>query len=283
MVTVCRSDHAGMRVVEHLVVGKHPDPLRCEDAVVVEGPLVAVIDGETDKSGKTVTSDEGEVTSGRFAARVLAGAIRSMPSLPPFAAVAYLSGVLDTAVTAACGKIDGLERPAAAVAVFDSTRRVVWRVGDCPFRVGDRVWDEPKRIDRVTGDFRAAYYAALTDAGKVPEPADQDPGRAAIMPLLRIQTSLTNVSGEFGYGMINGTPVPQEFVTVVEVPDDVHEIVLASDGYPTVPRTLSLAEAELLELLEVDPLCVGPLRSTKGLVSGMRSYDDRCWVRVRLD
>ena len=143
-------------------------------------------------------------------------------------------------------------------------------------------WNTPKRIDQITSDFRAAFLAA-TGGGYHDDPSCADPGREAILPLLSAQVSLANVPGEFGYGVLNGTPVPPEFIEVVQLSEAAREVVLASDGYPSLPATLAEAEAELAHLLVLDPSCVGSLRSTKGLVPGMLSFDDRSWIRIALD
>lgn len=273
-----------MRILERHVVGKYPEPLRCEDMIVVHDPIVAVIDGATDKSGKLITAAEGTVTSGRFAATVIAKAIENLPvGTTAEAAVAHLTAALHTAIEEACGPVAPHERPSASVVLLDLSARHVWRVGDCPFRIDTQTWNTPKLIDRVTSDFRAAFLAAAGSVTSTVESAADDPGREAIQPLLRIQGNLANVRGEFGYGVLDGTAVPAEFIEVVALPPTAREVVLASDGYPSLTATLAEAEAELAHLLALDPSCVGPLRSTKGLVPGTLSFDDRSWIRIAID
>jgi hypothetical protein len=272
-----------VRILEQHVVGKHPDQRLCEDMVVVHGPFVAVIDGATDKSGKRITTTEGSITSGRFAASVLATAVESLQAgVSPAAAVRHFTTVLGAAIDEACGPSEPNERPSASIVMLDTSAGLVWRVGDCPFRIDADTWNTPKRIDRVTSNFRAAFLAA-TAGGYRDDPSCTDPGREAILPLLRAQGNLANVLGEFGYGVLNGTPVPPRFIEVVQLPEAACEVVLASDGYPSLPPTLAEAEAELARLLVLDPSCVGPLRSTKGLLPGMLSFDDRSWIRIALD
>lgn len=267
-----------MKVVEQSVIGKASDPARCEDVVVITNSLIAVIDGATDKSGVPVRSEYGETSSGRFAALVVAAALeQSTPGQDPTLTVAQISAALNDAIRLCIGQVDDHARPTASVVVFDTELRAVWRVGDCPFRIDSELHSKPKRIDEVISTFRAAFLAAS------PEPqGPTDVGREAILPLLRIQGALANKPGEFGYGVIDGREVPREFVEVFSVASGATEIVLASDGYPTLPATLSDAETELVALLLSDPLCTGPLRGTKGLIPGQRSFDDRAWVRVVL-
>jgi hypothetical protein len=265
-----------MNIIETVVAGKHPDPARCEDRLITTGHLVAVIDGATDKSGRTVQTPAGDVTTGRFAADVCAAVLEHLaPGTSPREAVTALTDALDIAIHAALGAIDAADRPNASVVVYDETVGVVWAVGDCQFRIDDVVYLSTKRIDQITSDFRAAFLAASREAD-----TGVDVGREAILPLLRIQGRFANQQGEFGYGVINGTPVPDDFITVVPVPPSSREIVLASDGYPTLPATLALAEDDLGEALAADPQCVAVLRSTKGLSAGAVSFDDRAWVRI---
>jgi hypothetical protein len=266
-----------MRVLETKLAGKHPDPIKCEDRLVLTGGLVAVVDGATDKSGITIDSPYGPISTGRFAADVVAGVLeRSTPGVSPAAMVAEITATLDAAIERTIGNVRPHDRPAASVVVFDPTARLVWRVGDCALRIDDTVFAPHKRIDQVTSDFRSAMLAATPPTG------DHDHGREAVLPLLRMQGVFANTIGEFGYGVLNGTSVPSEYLEVFSLAVDATEIVLASDGYPELSANLGVAEARLAALLEIDPWCVGPLRSTKGLQPGLQSFDDRAWVRIEL-
>lgn len=269
-----------MRILEQFVRGKHPDDGLCEDVVVATDQLVAVVDGATDKAGLRFPTSDGASTGGRFAALLLAEELSTLePGTPPRDAVAALSRALDAAIVAQAGQLPAYARPSASVVVYDHVLGRVWRVGDCSFRLDTSAHLGGKTIDRVTADFRAAYLATLDEAA----PADgTDPGREVILPLLRRQADLANRPGEFGYGVLNGMPVPAEFIEQVVVDPSVRDLVLASDGYPTLPGTLKDAEDNLRAALEADPQCVAELRSTKGLMAGLRSFDDRAWVRVSL-
>ncbi len=267
-----------MEVVEKSVVGKSSDATRCEDLLVITEHLVAVIDGSTDVSGVLVRSGSDKITPGRFAALAVADALeKSDPGQDPVTTVAHISKALYEATKAAVNHADGCGLPAASIVVFNSELRVVWRVGDCPFRIDSNLYNKQKRIDEVTSSFRAAFITASTEKHET-----RDLGREAILPLLRIQGLLANKTGEFGYGRIDGRAVPLEFVEVYDVPAGTREIVLASDGYPTLPSTLAKAEEDLADRLAKDPSCTGLLRGTKGLEPGQNSFDDRAWVRVVL-
>ncbi|WP_231954516.1 hypothetical protein [Actinoplanes derwentensis] len=69
---------------------------------------------------------------------------------------------------------------------------------------------------------------------------------------------------------------------VRSVPEDVTELVMASDGYPVIGRTLAESESVLADLLERDPWCVRELAGTKGVLAGQTSFDDRAYLRLRI-
>ena len=61
------------------------------------------------------------------------------------------------------------------------------------------------------------------------------------------------------------------------------EVVLATDGYPILRGDLQSSEDALKELLTEDPLLHRRYRSTKAPVGPDGSFDDRCYVRLRLE
>ena len=67
-----------------------------------------------------------------------------------------------------------------------------------------------------------------------------------------------------------------------QVPKGVSQVVITSDGYPRILPSLQQSEDLLARLLAEDPLCIGPLRSTKGVKPGNASFDDRAYLRIRL-
>jgi glycerophosphoryl diester phosphodiesterase len=71
-------------------------------------------------------------------------------------------------------------------------------------------------------------------------------------------------------------------VTVHRLPDHESQLVIASDGYPRILPTLKACEESLACLLARDPMCVGPLRGTKGITPGHSSYDDRAYLRLQV-
>ena len=56
-------------------------------------------------------------------------------------------------------------------------------------------------------------------------------------------------------------------------------VVLASDGYPVLRKTLKECENELDYIRQNDPMCFRLFRSTKGIKQGNASFDDRAFCK----
>lgn len=248
--------------------------------------FAAVIDGATDKSGRSY----GDLTGGALAARHVAAALERLgPEAEAAAAVAAITAELDT--MRAHWNIDPEDRvaPSAVAVIFAVRARQVWRVGDShlAWRAGG-AWTRhvgEKAVDVAAASARAAYLTCLLEGGAtVAELAAEDPGRAMILPILMRQSQLANSDAEhpFAYGVLDGTAVPARFIETFTLPGDVEEVVMASDGYLDPAETLTGAEDELAVSLAGDPLRIGDRPATKGLAPGANSFDDRTYVRLQL-
>ncbi len=278
------SHEPALRVVERFVVGKHGDPDRCEDLILVSGRFGAVLDGATDNHAVTFNG----VAPGRFAVQVCAETIAALPdSIDARAAVDRLTAALGrtAAVARRDGPADALKpaRPALSMIVYSAVRHEIWRVGDCAFLI-DGDGDNPESlIDLAAIGARSAYLHSLLAAGVSRDALlDDDPGRALIAPLLRAQRALGNRDDDnpYAFGCIDGTPVPDRFLDVIAVPVEADEVVLASDGYPELRPTLAESERLLADILAEDPLCISRNPATKGLGPGQVSFDDRAYLRL---
>lgn len=252
----------------------------CEDGIVVTRHFAAVIDGMTDKTGSRYDGMSG----GRYVMRTLTAAITDLdPNLDAHKALCLLTDAVDRALPAG---LTSMQRPAASVTMFSATHREIWQVGDVGFRWKGRPAHRGRHIsEQINADMRAAYLTSLLLTGSTREEllAD-DPGRRLIQPMLEREPLFINNpdAGPFAYPAVNGLPVPEHLLTVEQVPDDVHEIIMASDGYPRIKSTLAESEEELKRLLAQDPLCIDGLRGTKGLKPGNLSYDDRSYLRLSI-
>ena len=271
-----------MKVVEEFLAAKTGNGADCEDGIVVTEGFAAVIDGATDKTRRQFSGLRG----GRFAMLACADAVRSLePAADASAALAHLSATL-------AGRLPDClnpgERPSAVVAVYSQARQEVWQIGDVSFwhsGLGEGGSWRRKTVDRYATDIRVAVLHAELARGADPVAlARNDPGREAIIGLLRHQGIFCNNpgAGEWAYPAIDGSMVPPDLVTIHHIPLGVTELVLASDGYPCVLPTLEASEQKLIQLLAIDPLCVGPLRGTKAVAPGNISFDDRAYLRIAL-
>jgi glycerophosphoryl diester phosphodiesterase len=84
------------------------------------------------------------------------------------------------------------------------------------------------------------------------------------------------------YAAIDGFAIPADGITVQKIPHTITTVVLASDGYPFLRASLVESEHALADLLQRDPLLFQAYKSTKGLVRGNMSFDDRAYVKVQL-
>lgn len=269
-----------MNVVERFVASKTRNPDACEDGLFLGEHFVAVVDGATDKSGRRFAGLSG----GRFVMLVLVDAMASLPrDVDVVSAIRLLTEHLAAELP---DDLSVEDRPSAAATLYSAVRREIWQIGDVGFWYDGRaVTSQPKEVDRINSQMRGAVLRAEMLRGLTTDQlATEDPGREAIKPLLTRQALFANNSaaGSLGYAVFDGRPVPLELVNVIRVPKEVTELVLASDGYPEVCRTLAESEARLKTLVAEDPLCVGPLAGTKGVTDGNESYDDRAYLRLEI-
>lgn len=276
---VCQPLGVRWSVVETFVQSKSADRA-CEDLVVTTSDFAAVIDGATDETGTLY----GGKTGGLLAAETLASTIAQLSARSTAREFAdRLSTDLGLAASQA-GRHDGSSErwPSASLVCLSFVRHEIWRIGDCSFLVDGEPNIGTKRVDDAAYGFRAAINASLLAAGTpLEEILRSDPGAAFARPLFDVQQQLTNHEGPWGYGCINGRPVPDRFVEVFPLAPDVDEVVLASDGFPDLRTTLEESEIRLRELLEIDPAAVAELWAVgKALRPGANSVDDRAYLRV---
>ncbi|MEU9705795.1 hypothetical protein [Streptomyces sp. NPDC047981] len=261
-----------------------------EDRLLIAGDpsdvtCCAVVDGATDKSGR----DYGGMSGGSRAADQVIATLTMLPATAtPSDALAMVTAGL-AALRRRWGiESDDLLGPSAVAAVLLAGRRQIVRVGDVHVGIGrDGVWEyhpADKDVDRAAAGARAALLHCLLAQGADPARlAATDPGRHMVSEILTAQNALANRddASPFGFGLLDGRPVPRRHVEVFDLDDTVDEVVLASDGYLRPAPTLETAERELAADLAADPLRIGAHPSTKGVAPGSSSFDDRTWVRLR--
>jgi glycerophosphoryl diester phosphodiesterase len=274
------SSSRAYQIVERFVQGKAADAERCEDVVVVTDAFAAVIDGATSKSPRR----PGTVSPGRMLALALAEVIHDLdPVLDARSAVDQLT---ERAHTLTQAHPHVTEHAAASVVMLSFMRGEVWRVGECLFRIGSEEFASRNRLEANVAAVRAAYnQIQLLSGATLEELRARDVGRELILPILKSQHALLNLSSEstFAFGAIDGRRVPDRFIEVHSIPAGRCDVVLCSDGYPRALPSLAEAEEHLAKLLAKDPLCISDFLATKGMGLEDLSYDDRAFVRLRCD
>lgn len=265
-----------MKILEHSLCGKWNDPAVCEDELIVRPQLVAVVDGATSKSGRLFHG----MSSGQYASQCLARRLRA-DDIPEKDGTQIFS-CLDQCLRASWPTPAPSEHelPRASAIVYNDYFKQIWVYGDCQCMINGVAHSHTKPVDTLLADLRSFYleYHLLHGADEN-SLFREDPGREAIVPLLNMQFSFENQPGPWGYPVLNGNGIcPEMIVTYTVHPGD--EIVLASDGYPHLMETLEKSEQALRQALHTDPHCYRSNRSTKGLMTGAISFDDRCYCRI---
>ena len=273
-----------MRILESFILGKENNPLTCEDGVFISEKLVAVIDGVTAKGSRMWNGHK----SGYFAKEVLLQTLQELVDGDDNCLLAdeqrsvLLLEKLDMALYDAVLSQGGddmptEEYPRASIILYNDITKEVISYGDCQCSMGGRIHSHGKEVDRLNSDLRAYHleYQLLCGA-TIEELAQNDPGRAAIKENLRIQLGFENRKGEFGYPVLNGCGIEKTLIKRYKVREgDV--VILASDGYPRLGKSLEESERALQQILREDPMCFRVYRSTKGVMPGNVSFDDRAF------
>ena len=138
-----------------------------------------------------------------------------------------------------------------------------------------------KEIDILMSKLRSfiIHYLKEKEYFTIDELLLNDKGREMIVPFLKMQSFFQNNEIKYGYNVIDGQETKYDEYYINQ---DVSEIVLSSDGYPSLKRTLEDSENYLKLILEKDPLMYNLFLSTKGLSKNNNSFDDRTYLRFKL-
>ena len=264
-----------MEIIESFICGKKADVLKNEDLLLITDDFIAVIDGVSAKNGRLFDG----VTGGRRAAEKVCEAITTFDR-------SITAKEATEKITNAIAELYEKDEPkgtaAAGAIIFSKARNEIWSVGDCQCLINGKLFSHEKEIDRINSDMRALILEIAKREGKTQEELLQkDVGREFIMPILENQHIFANKTGSFSYGVLNGTPVPDEHIIIHKVKAG-DEIVLASDGYPELFSTLSESEEYLEKIIKENPLCDREYRSTKGKEKYNISFDDRTYIRFKV-
>lgn len=265
-----------MRILEQFIKGKKPDESLCEDFLFYNENFIVVADGVTAKD----TILFGGETGGRVAARLICEAVAEFNlDIDAFEA----TRILTEKIRQLCDEHNNGGSAAASVIIYSNHHHEIWSIGDCQCIINGEFFSHGKEIDRIVSDMRALVLEIARLEGVTDEELSQnDPGRAFVLPIIKKQKLLANGNGKFAYGVINGIPVNKKNIVVHKVKSG-DEIVLASDGYPELCPTLEESERKLHHQLKINHLCDGEYRSTKGLQKNCTSFDDRTYIKFRVE
>lgn len=280
-----------MRIIEQSIISKYPDQKLCEDGLFISDDFIAVADGVTTKGHLSWPTDGDSqtalsMTSGCYAKEVILSALQTMPGhIDAPSAIDYLNHSLTLASLSRIHILEEqpTERLQAVVVIFSRIRREVWSFGDCQCIIDNQLYSESKKLDGLLSQIRSLYNETELLLGRTVEDLSaEDSGRRYILPLLGRQLLFANKGGEYGYDVLDGFSICPDHVVIHPVKTG-SEIILASDGYPELHPTLAESEAALTKIVDTDPLCIHDYKSTKGVVKGNVSFDDRTYIRFIAD
>jgi hypothetical protein len=268
-------------VVESLSRSKYGDPERGDDRLVITQNFVAVLDGATETSGARYDG----LSSGRFVAEIGAQVLENLDAnITAIETVQQLNQAVGESLLRVKPDKTPNYSPCFVMVVFSAARKEIWRVGDCQYLLDGKGDNPSLQVDVVTTKLRSLIVRSHLAQGKtIEELLQYDPSQKHLTSYYVMQTVFRNyIEDPFGYGTIDGTRVPDQYIEVIKIPEQTKSIVLASDGYPDLRASLAESETVLSEILAQDPLCYDLFLAQRGLSPDRESFDDRTYVRLEL-
>ena len=171
------------------------------------------------------------------------------------------------------------DRLTCSAIVFSRLQREIWMVGDCQGLVNGELIDNPKPAEAELAAMRAEEVKRLLAEGHIVEDlCRNDIARPVIIPrMLETMKQQNN-----GYSVIDGFPIDRRHIRIIPLDFRPWEIVLASDGYPVLCKTMAESEAALQQQRATDPLNIGTFQATKAFHPDFNSFDDRAYIRFQV-
>ena len=276
-----------MEVIEQFIQSKTGDMATCEDGYLITEHFVALVDGATNKSTMQYDGD----SPGKVATRLCLDVFKVLP--PESSAIDAVTAMNESIISfyRQKGVYDLVKnnpsaRCTASSVVYSAARKELWFLGDCMAIANGKVYQFQKNLDQVLSNLRSLVIHVERSRGATE--ADllaHDVSRERILEFLQLQTELQNspYACEFTYHVLDGIfDRPQDHIHIVPIDGTSDEVVLSSDGYPQVFPTLEETERHLADTITSDPLCYKIFKSTKGVVEGNVSFDDRSYIRFTI-
>ena len=86
---------------------------------------------------------------------------------------------------------------------------------------------------------------------------------------------------QHGYSVFDGMLVPKNKIKICKFGSGTH-LIIATDGYPKLFRTLKESENFLKELMEKDPIGYKYNYFGRSIENGHLSFDDRTYVSIKI-
>lgn len=267
-----------IEIIESFILGKREDQNLNEDGMVVTNNYIAVIDGASS------ASVFNGISGGLLAKNIIVSALETMDNIEDgFEVIEKLNLLLHQAQKEFPeSELNPSKRMFASLVIYNINTCQIWNYGDCPFVVNGIIHQYDKKIDVLNANIRSfVNQYALTTGKSIEDILHDDIGAKAITQMLDFQNTFANKVAEYGYPILDGYALCRELFEIVDVfPGD--EIILATDGYPKICSSLNESEMELQRLLISDPLCIGENKAVKCRYEGLKSFDDRCYIRFKV-
>ncbi len=271
-----------IQIIESFIKGKINEDL-CEDILFISEDFIAIIDGVTSKSDFLYQNQ----TTGKLASTMIRDVLLNANKEDTLHQIikkvnAAFKEFYEKVAFPYSKTEKGLQ---AACVIYSDFYNEIWMVGDCQAAVDGMVYINPKVSDTILSETRSLVMNTLyKEAGGNSSTKVDDTARNIILPWILKSTIYANdASSHYGYSVFNGENIPMELVKIIKLDHKHHEIVLTSDGYPSVKQSLKESEDELAKVLKEDPECYKYYRSTKGTKVGQVSFDDRAYVRFTIN
>lgn len=239
-----------------------------------------MVDGSTSKTPNRINPD---ITNGKFCMELVKQYIERMPMDTDVKS--FCRGITDFIrstynkfnVNLTKLELNPAERLTASTVVYSHYLKQIWMIGDCQCLVNGAYYDNPKPQEKILAEKRALFLARLINNGaSIKDIQTNDSGRNFILEELTECCKWQNIS----YSVIDGFDIPFDKVRIINASGCNEEIILATDGYPFLKKTLAASESALAEQLRNDPLCIRTFKATKGLMVGNVSFDDRAYLKI---
>ncbi len=251
-----------------------------EDAYLITDHCVAVFDGVSTPGNPK--GPDGR-TPGQRAVEIAVASLKHASDIMAEDAVALMSEHLRTAILEE--RLQG--SPSFVFAAFFPKQNRIVRVGDAMYLVDGEGNNPGMNADRAKAIIRKRVIGRrLRDGESEDAIFTNDPSRERLRDLRDWQSHFANNpnASDFGYGVVNGSRVPEKFIEYVSVPAHTQSVVLATDGYPASVLRESLSDTErlLVDLQLRDRLGIGEEPSVRALKpeNGHGATDDRTYIKI---